>query len=76
MITLLNLSKKYGEGRLEAACAHALPRLGSPRYKHLKAILDSSLDGPAAQAPARGKPSGGPGSGPKGHVRGADYYRD
>ncbi len=75
-LSVLNLSKKYGEGRLEAACAHALPRLGSPRYKHLKAILDSSLDGPAAQAPARGKPSGGPGSGPKGHVRGADYYRD
>ena len=73
---MLNLSKKYGEGRLEAACAHALPKLSSPRYKHLKAILDSGLDGPTAQAPARKKPGGGPGSGPKGHVRGADYYRE
>ena len=55
---------------------HALPKLNSPRYKHLKAILDSNLDGPTAQTPTRKKPDGGPGSGPKGHVRGADYYRD
>lgn len=75
-LSVLNLSKKYGEGRLEAACAHALPKLSSPRYKHLKAILDSGLDGPTAQAPARKMPGSGQGSGPKGHVRGADYYRE
>ena len=33
-------------------------------------------DEPTAQAPARKRPDGGPGSGPKGHVRGADYYRE
>lgn len=75
-LSVLNLSKKYGEQRLEAACAHALPKLNSPRYKHLKAILDSGLDDPTAQVPARRRPDGGPGSGPKGHVRGADYYRE
>lgn len=75
-LSVLNLSKKYGEGRLEAACAHALPKLSSPRYKHLKAILDSGLDDPTAQAPARKMPGSGQGSGPKGHVRGADYYRE
>lgn len=43
-LSVLNLSKKYGERRLEAACAHTLPKLNSPRYKHLKAILGSNLD--------------------------------
>ena len=74
-LSVLNLSKKYGGERLEAACAHALPKLSSPRYKHLKAILDSGLDEPPAGRPARGKPDG-PESGPRGHVRGADYYRE
>ena len=32
-LSVLRLSKKYGDGRLEAACAHALPRLTSPRYR-------------------------------------------
>ena len=73
-LSVLNLSKKDGEERLEAACAHALPRLGSPRYRHLKAILDSNLDDPAA--PMREKPGGGQEPGPRGHVRGADYYRE
>lgn len=68
-LSVLNLSKKYG-GRLEAACAHALPRLGSPRYRHLKAILDSNLDDPAA--PMRKSPAAARNPGPRGHVRGAD----
>lgn len=74
-LSVLNLSKKYGEERLEAACAHALPRLTSPRYKHLKAILDAGLDDPSAGQRVEGRP-GETGSGPKGHVRGADYYKD
>jgi hypothetical protein len=74
-LSVLNLSKKYGEERLEAACAHALPRLASPRCRHPRAILDSGLDGPAAGQPAVKTPDGS-GSGPKGHVRGADYYMD
>lgn len=73
-LSVLNLSKKYGEERLEAACAHALPRLTSPRYRHLKAILDSNLDRREPIAGQGRKPEGG--DAPKGHVRGADYYRD
>jgi serine phosphatase RsbU (regulator of sigma subunit) len=68
--------EQYGDDRLEAACAHALPKVSSPRYKHLKAILDSGLDEPPTPSPTRKKPGDGPGSGPKGHVRGADYYRN
>jgi hypothetical protein len=75
-LSVLRLSRKYGDDRLEAACAHALPKVSSPRYKHLKAILDSGLDEPPTPSPTRKKPGDGPGSGPKGHVRGADYYRN
>lgn len=70
---VLSLSKKYGRDRLEAACAHALPRLTSPRYRHIKAILDSGLDsGAGAPSPASAEPPSKPG----GHVRGADYYKN
>lgn len=69
-LSVLRLAKRYGEDRLEAACAHALPRLTSPRYRHLKAILESNLEGgPAAGGTAAT-------DAPKGHVRGADYYRE
>lgn len=71
-LSVLKLSKRYGDGRLEAACAHALPKLTSPRYRHIKAILDSNLDSAAPLAPPR--PEGD--RAPRGHVRGADYYRD
>ncbi|MGN0055535.1 MAG: Mu transposase domain-containing protein [Atopobiaceae bacterium] len=68
-LSVLRLSKKYGDERLEAACAHALPRLTSPRYRQIKAILDSSLEeGPPHGAAVRD------GSRPSGHVRGADYH--
>lgn len=73
-LSVLNPSKRYGEERLEVACAHALPKLTSPRYKHLKAILDSGLDEPTAARPARNPR--GPESDPRGHVRRADYYRE
>ena len=69
-LSALNLSRKYGDERLEAACAHALPRLTSPRYRHLKAILDQ-------RGPANGRrlePAGD--AAPKGRVRGAGYYKD
>lgn len=65
------LPKEHGDERLEAACAHALPRLASPRCRHLKAILDSDPDGGASPAPAE---QGG--ARPSGHVRGADCCRD
>ena len=71
-LSILRLSGKYGDDRLEAACAHALPRLSSPRYKHIKAILDSNLD--AERGPGQKKRPGA--DGPRGHLRGADYYRN
>lgn len=71
-LSVLRLSGKYGSDRLEAACAHALPRLASPRYKHLKAILDSNLDAERDAAPKRRADADGTGA----HLRGADYYRD
>lgn len=70
-LSVLRLSRKYGDERLEAACAHALPRLSHPRYRHLKAILDSRLDCEAERRPKRPAPAG-----EGGHLRGADYYRD
>ena len=39
----LNLSREYGEGRLEAASALAV-RLGSPTRKSVKSILESGRD--------------------------------
>jgi len=71
-LSVLRLSRKYGDDRLEAACAHALPRLTSPRYKHIKAILDSNLDAEREPEPKR-RPGA---DGPRGHLRGADYYKD
>lgn len=38
------LSKKNDDERLEAACAHALHKLTPPRYRHIKAILNSNLE--------------------------------
>jgi transposase len=40
---LLNLAKRYGEARLEAACRRALA-LGSPTRKRIKSILEAKLD--------------------------------
>lgn len=64
---LLNLVKRYGATRLEAACERAL-LAGSPTRKSVLSILDKGLDKapPPAEtdetAPAHG------------NVRGADYY--
>ena len=72
-LSVLRLSKKYGDERLEAACAHALPRLSHPRYKHLKAILDSDLDRDDARSHGKRPPAA---NGKGRHLRGADYYKD
>lgn len=52
------LPKEHGDERLEAACAHALPRLTSPRCRHLKAVPDSSLDGGRRRPPPNGAARG------------------
>jgi transposase len=40
---LLNLAKRYGDVRLEAACRRALA-IGSPTRKRIKSILEAKLD--------------------------------
>ena len=40
---LLNLAKRYGDARLEAACRRALA-IGSPTRKRIKSILEAKLD--------------------------------
>ncbi|MDI9590206.1 MAG: IS21 family transposase [Acidobacteriota bacterium] len=70
-LSVLRLSKKYGGTRLEEACSYALPKLVSPRYRHSKSILDSSLDKDIPPGKGRNDKRPEPG----GHVRGADYYK-
>ena len=43
-LSILKLSDKYGETRLENACKLALEHLSKPGYKNIKAILDSGQD--------------------------------
>ena len=69
---LLNLVRKYGESRLEAACRRALA-MGSPTRKRIISILEAKLD----QHPDL-FPSAAPSAPPKtnhANVRGADYFR-
>jgi len=70
-LSVLRLSKKYGKIRLEAACNHALPKIRSPRYRHIKAILDANLEASPGSEPKQPKSDR-----PSGYVRGADYYKD
>ncbi|MGH8142824.1 MAG: hypothetical protein ACREU2_09940, partial [Steroidobacteraceae bacterium] len=71
---LLNLSRTYGEERLEAACRRALT-IGSPTGGRIKAILKANLDQhpdlfPAADTAAVTT------SRTHGNVRGAGYFRE
>lgn len=65
---LLNLGRKYGDGRLEAACERALAS-GANRYQSVKSILEKGLD--AVPLPAAPKPPPVP---DHDNVRGPDYY--
>lgn len=64
-LALLRLSRKYSTQRLETACGMALGKVTSPRYRHVKAILDANAD--KAKAPEATPEQGG-------YIRGADYY--
>ena len=63
---LLNLSRQYGESRLEAASALAV-RLGSPTRKSVKSILESGRDLRRIEALDLELPA-------HGNVRGPGYY--
>jgi transposase len=71
---LLNLAKRYGPARLEAASRRALA-IGSPTRRRIQSILDTKLDlqpelftTPAVQTPVS-PPA------PHANVRGADFFR-
>ena len=69
---LLNLAKRYGELRLEAACCRALA-IGSPTRKRIVSILDAKLD----QHPEL-FPTAAPCAPPKAfhaNLRGPEYFR-
>ena len=69
-LAVLRMTRRYSAARVEAAAGIALQsRVRSPRYAHLRPILDSNQDqrgtGPWFE-PADEEPAG--------YVRGADYY--
>lgn len=66
-LAVLNLSKKYGNRRLEDACAYALSRTSVPRCRFIRTVLASGVaDGSAAEDEAGGEAGG--------YLRGAEYY--
>ena len=66
-LAVLRLSKKYGKQRLEAACLVALnSRIHSPRYVHLRPILETRQDENRQQALPPAQEQGG-------YVLGSDY---
>lgn len=66
VMAILNLSKHYGEDKLETACGYALEKSVHPRCRFLRSVLASGVASSSAcenPAPDRG-----------GYVRGASYY--
>ena len=68
-LSLLRLSKKYSEERLESACKLALTQIRSPRYHHLNAILAANQDILAEQIKNKPKTNN-----TQGYIRGSAYY--
>ena len=71
-LAVLRLSKKYTPSRLEAACALALTRFHSPRYRHLAAILSAEED--IAFQQQRSQEQRESEQAEQGYLRGAAYY--
>lgn len=65
---VFSLSKRYGEDRLEAACARALT-IGSPKRKAVQSILEAGIDRHAELFLAEPTPLPA-----HENVRGSDYY--
>lgn len=70
-LAVLRMTRRYSSARVEAAAGIALARVRSPRYAHLRPILDTRQDNPASRD-AWTTPATAPE--PAGYVRGADYY--
>lgn len=70
-LSVLRLSSKYSEARLEAACEFAInSRIRKPRYHHLKSILAANQDQIYLER-KKGEKSSSP---VMGYLRGSDYY--
>jgi transposase len=69
---ILRLAKRYGNERLEAACARALS-VGARSYRHVESILKNGLDRVPVASQEGGEP---PPTLPQPHenIRGGDYY--
>ena len=68
-LSVLRLSKKYSQSRLENACELALKNFRTPRYRHINAILSSNQDILFKENEDKtGK------IGKSGYLRGNDYY--
>ena len=65
---VFSLARRYGEDRLEAACARALT-IGSPKRKTVQSILAAGLDRHAELFPTEATPLPA-----HGNVRGPGYY--
>lgn len=71
-LAVLRMTRRYSAARVEAAAGVALAsRVRSPRYAHLRPILDTNQDDPHGRE-AWSTPAATPE--PAGYVRGADYY--
>ena len=68
---ILRLAKRYGEARLEAACARALA-VGARSYRHVDSILRHGLD--SAPPPATAETATVATATDHENVRGPDYY--
>ena len=66
-LSILNLTKKYSVSEIEFACKLALTYAYSPRYKHLKTILDSNQ---YKESRSQQKIAA------KGFLRGPEYYSE
>lgn len=78
-LAVLRLTRRFSAARLEAAAGIALAsRVHSPRYAHLRPILDSRQDAPPSRRDLSSRTSrAGQGAtevAASGFVRGADYY--
>lgn len=76
-LAVLRLTRRFSSARVEQACKIALSgKVRSPRYAHLRPILDSRQDESGKRHP-RFEPVGeatAAGDAPAGYVRGASYY--
>ncbi|QXQ10473.1 IS21 family transposase [Paeniglutamicibacter sp. Y32M11] len=67
-LAVLRLSRRYGPARLEAVCRIALQsQIRSPRYAHLRPLLETGQDKILSTQPELFNNEGG-------YVRGSDYY--